>query len=84
MKKLARLAAFILLMLPAVVNAQNVVITGTVKNASGGESLGSVSVTLKGSSVGTFTDPKGISPQSSFLHQISRNVIVLFYWIWHF
>lgn len=59
MKKLARLAAFILLMLPAVVNAQNVVITGTVKNASGGESLGSVSVTLKGSTVGTFTDPKG-------------------------
>jgi len=46
-------------MLPAVVNAQNVVITGTVKNASGGESLGSVSVTLKGSTVGTFTDPKG-------------------------
>ncbi|NBT16671.1 MAG: carboxypeptidase-like regulatory domain-containing protein, partial [Chitinophagia bacterium] len=59
MKKLARLATFILLMLPAVVNAQNVVITGTVKNASGGESLGSVSVTLKGSTVGTFTDPKG-------------------------
>jgi outer membrane receptor protein involved in Fe transport len=59
MKRLARLAAFVLFMLPAVVNAQNVVITGTVKNASGGESLGSVSVTLKGSSVGTFTDPKG-------------------------
>lgn len=60
MKRLARLAAFILLMLPAVVNAQNVVITGTVKNAAGGETLGSVSVTLKGGASGTFTDSKGV------------------------
>jgi outer membrane receptor protein involved in Fe transport len=59
MKRLARLAAIILLVLPAVVNAQNVTISGSVKSASGGESIGSVSVTVKGSSTGTYTDAKG-------------------------
>jgi len=59
MKRLACYAAFLLLMLPAIVNAQNVIITGNVKSASGGESLGSVSITLKGNSNGTFTDNKG-------------------------
>ena len=59
MKRLACFAALLLLMLPAIVNAQNVIITGNVKSASGGESLGSVSVTLKGNSNGTFTDNKG-------------------------
>jgi len=59
MKRLARLAAIILLVLPAVVNAQNVTISGSVKSASGGESIGSVSVTVKGSSIGTYTDAKG-------------------------
>ena len=59
MKRLACFAALLLMMLPAIVNAQNVIITGNVKSASGGESLGSVSVTLKGNSNGTFTDNKG-------------------------
>jgi outer membrane receptor protein involved in Fe transport len=59
MKRLACFAALLLLMLPAIVNAQNVIITGNVKSAIGGESLGSVSVTLKGNSNGTFTDNKG-------------------------
>ena len=40
--------------------AQNAgTITGTVKSASSGETLAAVSVTVKGSSVGTFTDDKG-------------------------
>ena len=59
MKRLACYAAFLLLMLPAIVNAQNVILTGNVKSASGGESLGAVSITLKGNSNGTFTDNKG-------------------------
>ena len=59
MKRMARYVALILLMLPAIVNAQNVTISGSVQSASGGEALGSVSVTLKGSSSGTFTDSKG-------------------------
>ncbi len=59
MKRMARYVALLLLMLPAIVNAQNVTISGSVQNAVGGEVLGSVSVTLKGSSNGTFTDAKG-------------------------
>jgi outer membrane receptor protein involved in Fe transport len=59
MKRLARYAAFLFLMLPAIVCAQNLSISGTVKSGSGGENLGSVSVVLKGSSFGTFTDAKG-------------------------
>jgi len=59
MKRLARLAALFFLMLPAIVNAQNVTISGNVKSAAGSETLTSVSVTLKGSTTGTFTDNKG-------------------------
>jgi outer membrane receptor protein involved in Fe transport len=59
MKRMARYVALFLLMLPAIVNAQNVTVSGSVQNAVGGEVLGSVSVTLKGSSNGTFTDAKG-------------------------
>jgi outer membrane receptor protein involved in Fe transport len=59
MKRLARIAALFFLMLPAIVNAQNVTITGSVKSATGSETLSSVSVTLKGSTSGTFTDNKG-------------------------
>ncbi|MEY4728042.1 MAG: hypothetical protein RLZZ390_566, partial [Bacteroidota bacterium] len=59
MKRLARLAALFFLMLPAIVNAQNVTISGNVKSATGSETLTSVSVTLKGSTSGTFTDNKG-------------------------
>ena len=40
--------------------AQNAgTITGTVKNGANGETIAAVSVTLKGSSVGTYTDDKG-------------------------
>lgn len=59
MKRLARFAALFFLMLPAIVNAQNVTISGNVKSATGSETLSSVSVTLKGSTSGTFTDNKG-------------------------
>jgi len=59
MKRMARYVALILLMLPAIVNAQNVIVSGNVKSSAGGEALGSVSVTLKGNSIGTFTDNKG-------------------------
>ena len=59
MKRLARFAALFFLMLPAIVNAQNVTITGNVKSATGSETLSSVSVTLKGGTSGTFTDNKG-------------------------
>ncbi|MEN9883322.1 MAG: CarboxypepD reg-like domain, partial [Bacteroidota bacterium] len=56
---MARFVALILLMLPAIVNAQNVIVSGNVKSSAGGDALGSVSVTMKGSSIGTFTDNKG-------------------------
>jgi outer membrane receptor protein involved in Fe transport len=59
MKRMARYVALILLMLPAIVNAQNVIVSGNVKSSAGGEALGSVSVTMKGNSIGTFTDNKG-------------------------
>ena len=40
--------------------AQNAgTITGTVKNGTSGETIAAVSVTVKGSSVGTYTDDKG-------------------------
>jgi len=40
--------------------AQNAgTITGTVKNGTNGETIAAVSVTVKGSSVGTYTDDKG-------------------------
>jgi len=41
-------------------NAQNAnAVNGTVKNANTSESLAAVSVTVKGSTNGTFTDDKG-------------------------
>ena len=40
--------------------AQNAgTIAGTVKNATTGETVAAVSVTVKGTSVGTYTDDKG-------------------------
>lgn len=58
MKRLARFTALLMLMLPGYLLAQNASVSGKVKS-SGGESLGSVSVSLKGSNSGTFTDGKG-------------------------
>ena len=59
MKRLLSLIVLIQLILPTIVNAQNVVISGHVKSASDGESLSSVSVVIKNSNQGTYTDPKG-------------------------
>ena len=39
--------------------AQNVTISGNVKNNATGENVGAVSVTVKGSGAGTFTDERG-------------------------
>ncbi|MFN5913252.1 MAG: carboxypeptidase-like regulatory domain-containing protein, partial [Chitinophagaceae bacterium] len=58
MKRLVCLAVTLLWMLPAFLQAQNITISGQVKSSTG-ESLGAVSVTLKGSPSGTFTDNKG-------------------------
>lgn len=59
MKRLVHCAVFLFLMLPTFVLAQNVVVSGHVSGASDKESLASVSVTIKGSTLGTFTGPKG-------------------------
>ncbi len=59
MKRLACVTAWLFMMLPVIVFAQNPTVSGTVKNASGGETLSSVSVVIKGTTVGTFTDGKG-------------------------
>ncbi len=40
--------------------AQNVTISGTVKNMASGENAAAVSVTIKGSDAGTFTNDKGV------------------------
>ena len=59
MKRLAYCAVFFLMMLPAIVLAQKVTVTGHVKGATEGESLASISVSVKNSNQGTFTDPNG-------------------------
>lgn len=59
MKRLVHYAVFLFLMLPTFVLAQNGVVSGHVSGASDKESLASVSVTIKGSTLGTFTGPKG-------------------------
>jgi outer membrane receptor protein involved in Fe transport len=41
------------------VSAQNATISGNVKNSASGEKAAAVSVTIKGSDIGTFTDDKG-------------------------
>ena len=59
MKRLASYAALLLLMLPAIVFAQAQVLTGSVQNSLTKEMVGSVSVSIKGTTAGTFTDSKG-------------------------
>jgi outer membrane receptor for ferrienterochelin and colicin len=59
MKRIIYCVALFCLMLPAVVLAQNITVSGHIKSGNDNESLASVSVTVKGSSIGTFTDPKG-------------------------
>ncbi len=46
-------------LLTVAVFAQNVKVNGTVKNSTTGEKVPAVSVTIKGSETGTFTDDKG-------------------------
>ncbi|MEJ7627274.1 MAG: TonB-dependent receptor [Ferruginibacter sp.] len=60
MRKLTFLVTFLLANLFSVVAyAQNITISGNVKNSSNQENTSAVSVTIKGSSEGTFTDDKG-------------------------
>jgi outer membrane receptor protein involved in Fe transport len=59
MKRLLCLSALLTVMFSTPALAQNVLITGTVKNASNSESVNAVSVTVKGTTFGTFTDDKG-------------------------
>lgn len=59
MKKLVICAAWLLIMLPAIVKAQNITISGNVKNASTKDIVSAVSVTIKGTDYGTFTDENG-------------------------
>ncbi len=59
MKRIASYAVALLLMLPTIVSAQTQVITGNVRNAGTKETVGAVSVGIKGTSAGTFTDDKG-------------------------
>ena len=56
----SRLVAFVLANIFSIVAfAQNAVITGNVKNSATSESAAAVSVTIKGTDTGTFTDDKG-------------------------
>jgi len=53
------LLLFVLSLCTAAINAQQNTISGKVKNSKTNESLAAVSVTLKGSTIGTYTDDKG-------------------------
>lgn len=61
MKKLSSLMVVLLALLGSVLNAeaQNTTVSGNVKNSRTLENASAVSVTVKGSSEGTFTDDKG-------------------------
>ncbi|MCU0380295.1 MAG: TonB-dependent receptor, partial [Chitinophagaceae bacterium] len=59
MKKIASYAVALLVMLPTIVFAQAQVISGNIKNVGTKETVSAVSVSIKGTSAGTFTDDKG-------------------------
>ncbi len=59
MKKIASYAVALLVMLPTIVFAQAQVISGNIKNVGTKETISAVSVSIKGTSAGTFTDDKG-------------------------
>ena len=61
MRKIAcHLIAFVIAFtLPVFAFAQNTTITGNVKNSATKENSAAVSVTIKGTDIGTFTDDKG-------------------------
>lgn len=50
---------FFILAVPAFSYTQNIVLSGNIKNSSNNESVPAVSVTIKGSDAGTFSDEKG-------------------------
>ena len=51
--------AISIFLLPPSAFSQNIVLSGTVKNATSKEIVPSVSVAIKNSEAGTFTDDKG-------------------------
>lgn len=59
MKRIATYAFIMLMVLPALLSAQGQVITGNVKNALSKEAATAVSVGIKGTNAGTFTDENG-------------------------
>ena len=59
MKRGIFIAGFLLAIFPALVSAQNLSVTGKVKAEQGAENLSAVSVLVKGTDIGTFTDAKG-------------------------
>lgn len=59
MKRIATYAVLMLMVLPALLSAQGQVITGNVKNALSKEAASAVSVGIKGTNAGTFTDENG-------------------------
>jgi outer membrane receptor protein involved in Fe transport len=59
MKRIATYAVIMLMVLPALLSAQGQVITGNVKNALSKEAASAVSVGIKGTNAGTFTDENG-------------------------
>jgi outer membrane receptor protein involved in Fe transport len=59
MKRFASYAAVLLTLLPMIVFAQNPVLSGNVRNAATNDLVSAVSVSIKGTNYGTFTDDKG-------------------------
>ncbi|WP_336514277.1 TonB-dependent receptor [Pollutibacter soli] len=59
MNKITGLAAVLLLLLPTLVFSQQSIITGKVRNAATKDPVSAVSVTVKNSDYGTFTDENG-------------------------
>ncbi len=59
MNKNTGLTALLLILIPALVFSQQTIVTGKVKNGTTQEGLSAVSVTVKNSDAGTFTDENG-------------------------
>jgi hypothetical protein len=69
MKRLAFIAVLALLLSPILTFAQGQVVSGAVRNSLTKEAVSAASVTIKGSTSGTFTDDKGnfrLTVQSAF------------------
>ena len=79
MKKIFTISGLMLLLLVCYGNAfsQKITVTGKVTDASTGESLPSVSVVVKGSTLGTISDANGfysiaVSPSNSLTYSFIR------------